>query len=105
VSASAALDESGWNRAWDRGYARGFERGVRSELLAVVYCDVVAQLFEVLRIPESARREIWKQGLFDVDQEHGELPSTTRCALAARRIAVLLVRRFRTVRPRTYARV
>jgi len=82
----AAWDEDGWNRAFDRGHAAG----LRAAAVAVVYINEASAALERTRVPRAERKAIWEQALYDVQQEHGDLPQVITRALAARRIAELV---------------
>lgn len=71
-------------------YEAGFEVGYREGLEAVVLIAAADAALAQLSVKE--RRAIWQQALYDVQQEHGELPPVMRKAIAAGRIVELAER-------------
>lgn len=86
VITPASWDEQGFDRAWDLGYAAGLQ-ALRSLVVFVERADRA-----LAKLSAKDRKAIWAQALYDVAQEHGELPLLVRKAIAAQRIAELAER-------------
>lgn len=87
---SAAPRREGLKAGLSAVYDAGYEVGYREGLEAVVL--IAAADVALAKLPLGERRAIWEQALYDVGQQHGELPAPMRKAIAALRIVELAER-------------
>jgi hypothetical protein len=84
-----SLDGEAFSRAW----ARGFRHGVRSAAVSAGHEDRALELLRILGVPRSEARMLIEQARHDARLEHPTLPENEQRAIAAQRVARLVLRR------------
>lgn len=82
------IDEDSFDRGWNAGH----EHGLHSGAIAAIYTDVADEMMRVCGVRRADARMLREQALYDAQREHPELTDVEQRALAARRIARLLMR-------------
>jgi hypothetical protein len=78
--------------SFDRGWNAGHEHGLHSGAVAAIYTDVADELMRICGVGRADALMLREQALHDAKLGHPELSDVEQRALAARRIARLLLR-------------